>query len=226
MKKYINNLKSSRRKFFRSLATGAASIGLWAASIPLVAKPKVEYQDASDPDAWFNKLKGKHKMVFDAVSANDGYQVVYTYTFLTTNNKTGTPDNEMGAMIVLRSKAIALAMQDIAWSKYKLGKLFKIVDNITNAAAERNIYWDPKEGEMPQLGMSIKQLQIRGVMFCVCESALTLTSGQYAKNKGLDPATVKNEWITALIPGVQLVPSGVWALNRAQERGASYCYAG
>ena len=29
-----------------------------------------------------------------------------------------------------------------------------------------------------------------------------------------------------LLPGVQIVPSGVWAIGRAQENGCAYCYAG
>ena len=157
---------------------------------------------------------------------NDGHQVVFAYTFMTTNNKTGTPDEELSAVVVLRSKAIALALNDATWKKYKLGKLFKIIDMSYNATAERNLYWDPREGEMPEPGMSIKALLARGVLFCVCETALTLTSRQYARSKSLDPEEVKKEWIAGLIPGIQLVPSGVWAINRAQEHGCSYCSAG
>jgi len=63
-------------------------------------------------------------------------------------------------------------------------------------------------------------------MFCVCEKALTLNSAQVAKSKGLDAAQVKQEWLEATLPGIQRVPSGVWALNKAQEHGATYCYAG
>jgi intracellular sulfur oxidation DsrE/DsrF family protein len=43
---------------------------------------------------------------------------------------------------------------------------------------------------------------------------------------GLQPDAVKQEWIAGLLPGVQVVPSGVVALNGAQSRGCSYCFAG
>ena len=42
----------------------------------------------------------------------------------------------------------------------------------------------------------------------------------------LNPVDVYTEWIKHLLPGVQLVPSGVWALGRAQEHGCGYIYAG
>jgi intracellular sulfur oxidation DsrE/DsrF family protein len=37
---------------------------------------------------------------------------------------------------------------------------------------------------------------------------------------------VMNEWKANLIPGIQIVPSGVWALGRAQEHGCQYIFAG
>ena len=222
-----NSSISNRRKFLTVLASVAATLGLSAVPSSVKSKPKVSPLVQDSPiEAWFNTLTGKHKMVFDATSANDGLPIVYAFNFMSTNNKTGTPDDQLNALVVLRSKAIVFAMESIAWNKYKLGKMFKVIDYSTNAPAERNLYWETKEGEMPQLGMSIRELLERGVKLCVCETAITLTSRQYAISKNLDPVHVKKEWISNLLPGIQLVPSGVWALGRAQEHGCAYCYAG
>jgi len=227
MMKNSHNKKSDRREFLGCLAAGAATFGLTAfgARVDSDAAARTA-QDVSQLEGWFSTIKGKHKMVFDAVTANEGFSVIWSYTFMTTNNHTGTADDELTAMVVLRSKAIPLALDDRLWAKYKLGKMFKLVDYATNAAADRNLFWNPKEGEMPESGMSIKALQARGAMFCVCETALTMTSTQYAKSKGADPDEMKKEWIAGILPGIQLVPSGVWAVNRAQEHGCSYCSAG
>jgi intracellular sulfur oxidation DsrE/DsrF family protein len=221
-----NSSSTNRRKFLGTLTSVAAALGLSSVPSAVGAKANGFIQDPSDLEAWFSRLTGKHKMVFDATSTNDGLPIVYAYNFISTNNKTGTPDDQLSAVVVLRSKAIALAMDNSAWSKYKLGRMFKVTDYSTNAPSERNLYWETKEGEMPQPGMSIKELQARGVKFCVCETAITLTSRQYALGKSLDPALIKKEWISTLLPGIQLVPSGVWALGRAQEHGCGYCYAG
>jgi intracellular sulfur oxidation DsrE/DsrF family protein len=37
---------------------------------------------------------------------------------------------------------------------------------------------------------------------------------------------VKKEWLSGLLPGIQQVPSGVWALGRAQEQRCAYIFAG
>ena len=86
--------------------------------------------------------------------------------------------------------------------------------------------WNSKEGDLPVLDMSIDQLQKRGVLFCVCDMALTVYSGKVAKKMGLDAAAVKKDWLANLLPNIEVVPSGVWAINRAQEHRCSYCFAG
>jgi intracellular sulfur oxidation DsrE/DsrF family protein len=35
-----------------------------------------------------------------------------------------------------------------------------------------------------------------------------------------------NDSKAGLLPGIQIVPSGVWAVGRAQEHGCQYCFAG
>ncbi len=47
-----------------------------------------------------------------------------------------------------------------------------------------------------------------------------------AKEMKMDAAEVKKEWIAGILPGIQLVPSGVLAVNRGQEHGCTYCFAG
>lgn len=65
-----------------------------------------------------------------------------------------------------------------------------------------------------------------GVLFCVCDMALTVYSAVVAGNTGQDAAAVKKDWVAGLLPNIQIVPSGVWAVNRAQEHGCSYIFVG
>jgi intracellular sulfur oxidation DsrE/DsrF family protein len=72
----------------------------------------------------------------------------------------------------------------------------------------------------------VKKLQERGVMICICDMALTVMSMMAAKDMESTPEAVKSDWVKGLLPGIQIVPSGVWAVSRAQEKGCAYCYAG
>ncbi len=219
-------IPASRRKFLGTMATAVGLSGLQ----PLMAGTLPEERfnaSLNDADEWFKKVKGSHRIVYDAPEPHHGFPVIWAWAYYLTNNQTGTTDDDMTAVVVLRHNAIPFAMNDELWAKYKLGDTFGVNDNSTQMSAMRNPYYQPKEGDfpMPQI-QGIKDMQDRGAMFCVCDLAIQVYSSGVAQAMELDPETVKNEWISGLLPGIQLVPSGVWALGRAQEKGCGYIYAG
>ncbi len=225
--------QTSRRNFLGALATGTAAMSM-ATIGPLTAGAKSLSQNwptNDDPDAWFNKIKGKHKIVFDATQPHEVMPFAWPRVFLMTNEMTGTPAKDNSVVVVLRHAAIPYAMEDKLWTKYNFGEVFKVEDPTTKAPAKRNPFWKPKPGDfkVPGIGnvaIGINELQDSGVMFCVCNAALTVYSAVVAQQMNLKPEDVKKEWETGILPGIQIVPSGVWALGRAQERGCGYIFAG
>lgn len=217
-----------RRNFLSRLIAGAATIGIatMVTPIQLAAASPGAAEMVADADTWFKKIKGKHRQVFDATTPHEGFPLAWARVFLTTNNETGTPDNELCALVILRHSAIPIAMEDRLWAKYKLGEMVNVNDPVTKAPAVRNIYWNSQPGDLPLPDMSVDQLQKRGALFCVCSMAITVYSGMFAKKMNLDAGEVKKEILAGILPGIQVVPSGVWATNRAQEHGCSYCFAG
>ncbi len=233
MKKNNSKTVNERRGFLRQVATGAAAVGLGmlSAPIPLSASPLPYALDDDDPDAWFNKLNGKHKIVYDVPEAKGMMPFAWSRVFLITNEKTGTPEKETNVVVVLRHDGIAYAMENRLWQKYKFGEMFKITDEATKAPATGNMFWQPKPGafKIPGIGevsIGINELQDSGVMFCVCDMALTVFSAAAAQGMNKDAAEVKKDWVAGILPGIQIVPSGVWAVGRAQEHGCAYCFAG
>ena len=115
--------------------------------------------------------------------------------------------------------------------KYKFGDVFKVTDVASKQTAVRNAFWQPKQGDftVPGLGnvaIGINELQQSGVKFVVCDMAMTVYSAALASSGNNNPEEIKKDWIAGLLPGVVRVPSGVWAIGRAQEHGFAYCYAG
>jgi intracellular sulfur oxidation DsrE/DsrF family protein len=113
-------------------------------------------------------------------------------------------------------------MGDALWAKYPIGDMFKIKDG--DASAKRNPY--ATITGLPIPGLGIAELLKSGVLVGACDVALTIYSSGAAKTMNLDPAVVKKEWIAGLLPGVQVVPSGVLGVAHAQELGCVYCFAG
>lgn len=230
-----NSEKSAnRRKFIGTLAAGAV-VGLTsiAPSIKTFGAEEISplLTGSDDPEAMFNKITGKRKIVFDSTQPHELFPFAWPRVFLLTNEATGTKDKDCSVVVVLRHASIGYAMEDRLWSKYKFGELFKANDPETGKAATRNPFWKPKAGayKIPGIGeilIGINELQSNGVMFCVCEAALTVYSALVAQNMKMDHAEVRKDFVSGVLPGIQPVPSGVWALGRAQEKGCGYIFAG
>jgi len=227
----LNSLTTPRRGFLGRLAAGAAALGLGGLVAPAeaAAERRVAPRTPANPEfeAWLNKITGRHKMVYDVPEPNSGFAFAWARIFLNTTNETyGTTDAENTVVIVLRHNAIPFGMKSDMWPKYKLGEFFKINDAATNAAAARNPFAYVKPGDLPFPGMAVDELVAKGVLFGICNMALTFYSAQMAKKTAMQAETIKKDWVANLLPGVQVVPSGVIAINRAQEKGCAYCFAG
>lgn len=233
---------TSRRKFLGTLTTGAAALSLGGIMSPLQqlhAKSETIIENGIDPDEWFKKIKGKHRIVFDASRPHEVFPFAWPKVFLMTNAATGTPEKDCSVVVVLRHNAIPFAFEDRLWAKYKFAEVFNAgetggvfqASDAATAVSYRNPFWKPKKGDfqIPGIGdvqIGINELQESGVMFCVCQAAMTVYSTAVAQGMNLKPEEVLDDWRTGLIPGIQEVPSGVWAVGRAQEHGCAYCFAG
>ena len=220
----------NRRVFLAQLATGSAALAVGGLATHVTAGPAQAESPASPgsfSEAWLNRLTGRHRQFFDATTVNNGFALAFAMNFLNSNNDTyKLSDAQLSAVVGLRHFAIPMAFTDSIWARYKLGEFFKVTDPATQAPSVRNFLYHPREGDVPFPGMAMDKLLARGVQVTCCNVALTVLSGMTAKNAGVTPDIAKQEWIAGLIPGVVLVPSGVLAVNRAQEKGCTYCSGG
>jgi intracellular sulfur oxidation DsrE/DsrF family protein len=245
MEENLLNTKTKRRGFLATVTAGAAALGLSAITSPFnaIAQQKQAEKKGtkviSPADEWFNKVRGSHRVVYDATHPHEIMPFAWPKVFLLTNESTGSPKTDCGVVVVLRHDAICYAFKDPVWAKYNFAEVFKADEigpafqapDAANAAKTRNPFWNTKPGDfaIPGFGpvpIGIKELQSDGVMFCVCNAAMTVYSAVLGGKMNMKPEDVMAEWKQELIPGIQIVPSGVWALGRAQEHGCRYIFAG
>lgn len=221
---FDSQLSTHRRGFLGRISATAAALGLGGLvprSLSAEPAPRSSGTDAAY-EAWLSKVTGKHKIVFDAPEPNGGMPVVWPRVWLdTTNGNYGTTDAQNTAVVILRHGAIAFALKDAAWAKYKLGDVFKVNDGTVPSV--RNTWVKPP---LPLPGTGLEALLAKGVLVGACNVALTVYSGMVAQSMKMDAAAVKADWIANLIPGIQVVPSGVLAVSGTQEKGCVYCFAG
>jgi hypothetical protein len=207
-----------RRTFFGRLA-GAMALGFAGlATTPLRAQPAAPGPDGPD---WPGALKGRHRQVVDAIEVNGGFPLAFAYTFLAPN-----APGSATAVVVLRHGAFPIALNSAMWDKYKIGQTFKIIDPETQAPAVKNPFLHPKPGVLLVDDMALDQLLAKGTVFGACNVALLVMSKRLAGNAGVSADEAAKEWAANVVPGIIVIPSGTWGVNRAQENGCSYCAGG
>lgn len=218
---------NSRRQFLGALALGATASTISVLANPIYASTKAfDTKGMKATENWFDQIKGTHRIVYDGSTPHAGLPILWNWAFYLSHNSTDSPDSDITAMSVLRHSAIPLALNDETWAKYKLGEFFGVKD-YTKDFALRNPWHEPQDGDYPINGPGgIKEMQGRGALFCVCNLALQVYSGKYAEKNGGNAEEIYKDWVAGIIPDIELVPSGVWALGKAQAKGCGYIFAG
>lgn len=212
-----------RREFLGQLASGAAAIVVAGG----VTKGAAQAATKTDWDLkWIERITGEHRAVFDSPQLEDGTALNNAYLWLQGYHDVyNTPDSAMSAVVVMRHAGVTMAFDDQIWDKYELGKELKVNDPTTGDPARRNPFKVVAESDKHSeifSGASITALQQRGVIMLACALAASGRAARIAKAHNLDAKTVQDEVRAHIIPGITLVPSGIFGVMRAQEAGCHY----
>lgn len=193
-----------------------------AASRPAEAVAAEASESVAEPK-WLAGLKAPHRQLFDSPAPEGGIPLVHIMNFLDTYNKAfGVPDSKINAVGTFYGKTTFHGLNDAMWTKYRIAEFLKGV-GVADVGATPN----PWRTAPTILGMSIapasiESLQKRGATFIICNNALGIFSGMLAQSQGLDPKAVYEDMKANILPGVELVPAMVIAIDQAQQAGISY----
>jgi intracellular sulfur oxidation DsrE/DsrF family protein len=95
----------------------------------------------------------------------------------------------------------------------------------TKIAPKVNVYNSADYGaQLPNRGTTLDSLLKQGVQLAVCQVATRGIAGTIAEATGNTDA-IYNELVASIGSGARMVPAGIVAVNRAQERGYSFVSA-
>src|SRR5690348_13168045 len=178
-------------------------------------------------DDWMDQAPAKHRMVFDTTTPDGfGHALLFGSNFIDTNkNAYGLEYSDVGLMIIVRHNSTPFAYNDMMWSKY--GSVF----------SQKAGFTDPKSKEAPRTnlfnasgygsalasnGITLDSLIKRGLHIGVCRLATRNIAGLAATATGGDASKINDELIANIVPNAHMVPAGIVAVNRAQERGYTF----
>lgn len=214
---------AARRSFLSRLGSGIAAFGAVAVAAPRVRAEGAGFAPARHAqDDWMDGLPGKHRFLLDATSPaaiDDGRR--FASNFVAANKSGyGLEAADLAVVIVMRHHATPFAYNDAMWAKYgaPLAAALKFTDPATNRPPTTNVY--------NTSDLAFDGLARLGVHFAVCGMATRFFAGVAARATGGAPEAVYEELVANLIGHSHVVPAGIVAVNRAQERGYTFAYAG
>jgi hypothetical protein len=219
----------SRRSFLSNLGIAASAAGatLGAGSIGAQAQTPADarWQPARHPqDDWFDQLPGKHRFFFDTTTPDrleDAIQFTGNY-YGANKGGYGLENADLAVIVGMRHRSAPFAFNDAMWAKYgvTLAKRAEFVDPKTKEMPKLN-YYPPKAPAAPARARGLASLMNLGVQFAICNLSTRAISGLIADATSQKTDDVYKEITANLIDRARLVPAGIVAVNRAQERGYS-----
>lgn len=222
-----------RREFIGQLATAAVALVGTAACAPAIAsqQPATSTAPAANgggaraaaasaipaakvtfDDSWTTRLTAPHKGVFDSPEIGDGIAVMQAQIWIRGNKEAlGATDADTQAVLVLRHAAVPMVFNDALWEKYELGKETKTKDYRTKKFETRNPW-----------RATLESLQEKGSIVLGCNLAAMGFASRIAERTKQDVEAVRQEIRANLVKGAMLMPSGIYAVHRAQEAGCTY----
>ena len=215
--------RHARRAFLSRLGTGATAAGLTVlAEGPAAAQSRAasewRFRRHSEDD-WLDRIPGVHRFVFDTTTpAGFDNALRFASNYFTANKSGyGLNDEDLAVVIIARHHSTAFAYTDAMWSKYG------------TPLASRDGFTDPATKQPPAVNVyraRTEELLRQGVHLAVCQMATRNLAGIVAKSAGSDTDTIYKELVGNLLNNAHMVPAGIVAVNRAQERGYSFVYGG
>ena len=215
---------TDRRGFVGTVASLGAGLALGADA--RAQQLFVTQQSAGASDAWLDQLKGKHRQLFDVPEPEGGTALRHLRNYLDAwRNAFGVGEKDVSVVVTLYARTTPLGLQDAMWEKYQLGAALSLTDPTTNAPLVRNWFAHPKPGDPVadgEPGTSMEALQQRGVLFALCNNALTRWAARLEKSGMGAAAAVHADLVAHALPGVVIVPDVLVAMTKAHERGFAY----
>ena len=227
-------MTTNRREFIEKLGATAMFGALPLSAVPSIvqeAQGSVRTGTAAEWDfSWVAKLKGKkHKAVMDNEEVQSAYGV-WRATFWASQYEQalGAKPADIATVLVLRHNALVLGFKQDFWDTAGIGEWYKVTHPLTQQGTTRNpALLSSAKNEVPAAfdAFALTDFMRRGGIVLACSLAMDFFVSGLASRMSISAADARSRAMAALIPGVILMPSGIFACVKAQEEGCQYVKA-
>jgi hypothetical protein len=220
---------TGRRDALRHLAGGAlALVAMGSAACAPAASagspaPQPVRTSAFDM-SWLKRIDRRRRTVFDTNDVMGGAGLAFVASYLQgARDAYGDPD--ASTVLVHRHTSVPIVLGDDIWRRLGLGESLKLKDPTTGEVAQRNPFIGYQKGDkftMTGPDATLDALMKGGTIVVACNRALSGYAGMLASKEKIDRARAQQDVMSAVVPGVYVVPNGIFGVCAAQEAGCGY----
>ena len=236
----------ARRSFLSRMGAGLTAFGAAFGAAGAVAAQSAPAAPAPAPsgapggggwqpakhgeDDWLDQTTAKHRIFYDTTTPSGAAEAIFfaRNTFAANASGYKLTDADITQVVCLRHSSTSFACTDAMWAKYGAAlseRAANFLDPKTKAVPTANVFMSADYGTtLPNNGVTIDAMAKRGVRFAVCTLGTRAAASLVAQKTGANADAVFKELTENLVPNARMVPAGIVAVNRAQERGYSFAY--
>ena len=176
--------------------------------------------------SWTRRL-GKYKTAYDSPEIYSGAALAYAQASTAGYLAAIRPKKgEVTPVLILRHAASVMVLNDAMWDTLGLGVTRSLKDPTTGEPTKRNPFINYTKGDkftMTGDGGGLDALMQSGAIVLACNNALRGSAYQLRqKQPGLTAEASMAAIRAAVLPGVFVMPNGIFAVSAAQDAGCHY----
>ncbi len=207
---------------------GALALGAAAGAVEVKAQSGGSFTpQRHDIDSWM-ETPSKHRLFLDTTTARGvATAIFYSNNFLNASSSAyGLADSDSSVIVGVRAESVGFAFNDLMWAKYSaaMSEMAAITDPLSNQPARVNLLTSPAHKTWINRGVTLEAVAQRGLRLSVCQLATRGLAGAIAGRVGGAAEDIYKELVAHTVASAHMVPAGIVALSRAQERGYTFSY--
>lgn len=217
-------MAGNRRQFLGNLAALSAGGALLP---PALAADGPEPVQGSQWDlSWRDRVAGDFRAVFDVPEISDGVGLWRAADWKRTVRAVyGDAAKDVSAVLVVRHKAIPMAMSHAFWERHAIGEEEKVKAPGSEDWVTHNPWLSRPETAAGQRASMLDGFLADGGIVLACNYAFGFMVQKEARRAGVSSREARAATLEHLVPGVILQPSGFFAAIEAQRAGCHFFLA-
>jgi hypothetical protein len=206
-----------------SLLSGCASAAGGTAATARAAAPA----SASPWDMSWQQRLGRYKTAYDSPEIQNGAALAFAAAAGAGYRQAlNTAAGEVTPVLILRHTASVMVLDDAMWKRLGLGEAHKLKDPTSGEPTVRNPFINYTKGDkhtMIGAQAGLDTLMGQGAVVLTCNNALMGVAYMLRrKETQLTQEQSMAEVRRSVLPGVYVMPNGIFAVSAAQDAGCHY----